>query len=89
MTAIGVLQTVARRQHASLSAHFGERRPRTTIGVTGSGSHVVVRRLAPASTEPRGVVGFEVVLGALLAAVDGGVFFSIHGVGEQGHGLLG
>ena len=40
-------------------------------------------------TEPRGVVGFEVVLGALLAAVDGGVFFSIHGVGEQGHGLLG
>ena len=40
-------------------------------------------------TEPRGVVGFEVVLGVLLAAVDGGVFFSIHGVGEQGHGLLG
>jgi hypothetical protein len=40
-------------------------------------------------TEPRGVVGFEVVLGALLAAVDSGVVTSIHGRVEQGHGLLG
>lgn len=40
-------------------------------------------------TEPRGVVGFEVVLGALLAALDGGVIFSIHGGVEQRHGLLG
>lgn len=31
-------------------------------------------------TEPRGVVGFEGVLGALLAALDGGVVTSIHGV---------
>ena len=42
-----------------------------------------------AETEPRGVVGFEVVLGALLAAVDSGVVTSIHGRVEQGHGLLG
>lgn len=40
------------------------------------------------TTEPRGVVGFEVVLGALLAAVDGGVVFSIHGLVEHRHGLL-
>ena len=39
-------------------------------------------------TEPRGVVGFEVVLGALLAAVDGGVISSIHGGVEQRHGLF-
>jgi hypothetical protein len=35
------------------------------------------------------VVGFEVILGALLAALDGGVITSIHGVVEQRHGLLG
>jgi hypothetical protein len=40
-------------------------------------------------TEPRGVVGFEVVLGALLAGLDGGVIISIHGGVEQRHGLLG
>jgi hypothetical protein len=34
------------------------------------------------------VVGFEVVLGALLAAFDGGVITSIHGGVEQRHGLL-
>ena len=39
-------------------------------------------------TEPRGVVGFEVILGALLAALDGGVVTSIHLVVEQRHGLL-
>jgi hypothetical protein len=33
-------------------------------------------------TEPRGVVGFEGVLGALLAALDGDVITSIHGCGE-------
>ena len=33
-------------------------------------------------TEARWVVGFEVVLGALLAALDGGVITSIHGCGE-------
>ena len=38
--------------------------------------------------EPRGVVGFEVVLGALLAALDRGVSFSIHGGGELRHGLF-
>jgi hypothetical protein len=35
------------------------------------------------------VVGFEVVLGALLTALDGGVITSIHGCGEQGHRLFG
>jgi hypothetical protein len=34
------------------------------------------------------VVGFEGFLGALLAALDGGVFTSIHGVVDQRHGLL-
>ena len=33
-------------------------------------------------TEARWVVGFEGILGALLAALDGGVFTSIHGGGE-------
>jgi hypothetical protein len=37
------------------------------------------------STEPRGVVGFEGILGALLAALDGGVITSIHRVVEQRH----
>lgn len=41
-----------------------------------------------ATTEPRGVVGFEGFLGALLAALDGGVGTSIHGVVEQRHGLF-
>lgn len=36
----------------------------------------------PRRTEPRGVVGFEVFLGALRAAFDGGVVFSIHALGE-------
>lgn len=44
--------------------------------------------LAPVTTEPRGVVGFEVVLGALLAALDGGVISSISGGVEQRHGLF-
>jgi hypothetical protein len=35
------------------------------------------------------VVGFEGTLGALLAAVDDGVFTSIHGGVEQRHGFLG
>jgi hypothetical protein len=35
------------------------------------------------------VVGFEVVLGALVAALDGGAVTSIHGGVEQRHGLLG
>jgi transposase len=39
----------------------------------------------PALTEPRGVVGFEGILGALLAALDGGVITSIHRVVEQRH----
>ena len=39
-------------------------------------------------TEPRGVVGFEGVLGALLAAFDGDVLVSIHGGVEQRHGLF-
>lgn len=39
-------------------------------------------------TEPRWVVGFEGVLGALLAAVDRGVVTSIHGGVEQRHGLF-
>lgn len=48
----------------------------------------VVELVAVSATEPRGVVGFEGVLGALLAAVDGGVLTSIHGVVEQRHGLF-
>ena len=48
--------------------------------------HVVVQdfpsRDIPDATEPRGVVGFEGVLGALLAALDGDVITSIHGCGE-------
>ena len=42
-----------------------------------------------AGTEPRWLVGFEVVLGALFAAFDGGVFFSIHAGVELRHGLFG
>ena len=40
-------------------------------------------------TEPRWVVGFEGVLGALRAALDGGVLTSIHGGVEQRHGFFG
>ena len=46
---------------------------------------LVARRV----TEPRGVVGFEGFLDALLAAFDSGVITSIHGGVEQRHGLLG
>ena len=41
------------------------------------------------STAPRWVVGFEGVLGALRAALDGGVFTSIHGGVEERHRLFG
>ncbi len=41
-----------------------------------------------AQTEPRGVVGFEVILGALLAALDGDVRTSIHAGVEQRHRLF-
>lgn len=50
-------------------------------------AHAVI--VALGWTEPRGVVGFEGFLGALLAAVDRGVITSIHGGVEQRHGLLG
>ena len=42
----------------------------------------------PQTTAPRWVVGFEGFLGALLAALDGGVVTSIHGVVDQRHGLF-
>lgn len=44
--------------------------------------------LEVAPTQPRGVVGFEGVLGALLAAVQGGHGISIHGVLERRHRFL-
>ena len=44
--------------------------------------HRRLPRALTARTEARWVVGFEVVLGALLAPVDGGVSTSIPAVGE-------
>lgn len=46
------------------------------------------RRRRLGETEPRWVVGFEGILGALFAAVDGGVITSIPAGVEQRHGLL-
>ena len=73
--------------------HVGHAGPRQcTLGTRGVGlgaSQWIATYLDPLEwTEPRGVVGFEGILGALLAALDGSVF-SIHGGGEQRHGLLG
>jgi hypothetical protein len=48
----------------------------------------VDRPRPPWQTKPRGVVGFEEFLGALLAALDGGVVTSIRGGVEQRHGLF-
>jgi len=52
---------------------------------------VRLSELAPSArvTEPHRVVGFEVVLGALLAAGDRGVVSGNHLLGEERHGLLG
>jgi hypothetical protein len=52
---------------------------------------VRLSELAPSArvTEPHRVVGFEVVLGALLAAGGRGVVSGIHLLGEERHGLLG